>query len=250
MKMRNGRVFSTLLFAALLHAGALILVPEISPGVEQKPAEGQVPPVRISLVPPLPAPEPAPEPLPAVPAEPPPPAADSAPEVPRDIPPETAADSLASAAAEAVAEDPVVPAAVPEGAGDPAPDSPLFRDAAAVSREGPQMSGPAEPPDRRELLLQYEGMIRLLIDRNKEYPYQARRQDQEGKVAVRFVLSRRGELVGEPVLDKKSRYRLLNTSALEAVKRAIPYPPFPPEFPEEELVFSVTLAFSLSGSGL
>ncbi|MDR2404651.1 MAG: TonB family protein [Spirochaetaceae bacterium] len=88
-----------------------------------------------------------------------------------------------------------------------------------------------------------------MIDRNKEYPYQALRQDQEGKVRVRFVLSRRGELVGEPVLDKKSRYRLLNASALETVKRVIPYPPFPPEFPEEELVFSVTLAFSLSGNG-
>jgi protein TonB len=121
--------------------------------------------------------------------------------------------------------------------------------AALVSEDKPKIPAAAEPPDRGELLLQYEGMIRLLIDRHKEYPYQARRQDQEGRVGVRFVLSRRGELVGEPVLDKKSRYRLLNASALEAVKRAIPYPPFPPEFPEEELVFSVTLAFSLSGSG-
>jgi TonB family protein len=98
--------------------------------------------------------------------------------------------------------------------------------------------------------LRYEGLLRQLIDREKEYPYQARRQDQEGKVAVRFVLSRRGELVGDPVLDLKSRYRLLNSSALEAVKRAGPYPPFPPEFPAEELAFSITLAFSLASPGL
>lgn len=139
--------------------------------------------------------------------------------------------------------------AEPEGAGNPVPGLPMPPGAAPVSEGGPRASGALEPPDRRELLLRYEGTIRTLIDRNKEYPYQARRQDQEGRVGVRFVLSRRGELVGEPVLDKKSRYRLLNASALEAVKRAVPYPPFPPEFPEEELVFSVTLAFSLSGGG-
>jgi outer membrane biosynthesis protein TonB len=49
-------------------------------------------------------------------------------------------------------------------------------------------------------------------------------------------------------MSRKSRYERLNASALEAVKNASPYPPFPPEIPAEELIFSVTLSFSLTGS--
>jgi protein TonB len=105
-----------------------------------------------------------------------------------------------------------------------------------------------DPQARQNLILQYQGIIRSMIDKRKEYPYQARRQEQEGKVEVHFVLSRQGLLVGEPSLNRKSRYERLNVSALAAVKSASPYPPFPPEIPAEELSFSVTLSFSLTGN--
>jgi protein TonB len=88
-------------------------------------------------------------------------------------------------------------------------------------------------------------MVRGLIDQRKEYPYQSRRQEQEGTVLIRFTLSRQGLLLGEPVMEKRSRYERLNTSALEAVKNAAPYPPFPGEIGEGELTFQVTVAFSL-----
>jgi TonB family protein len=47
------------------------------------------------------------------------------------------------------------------------------------------------------------------------------------------------------VADKQSRYRLLNESALQAVKIAAPYPPFPEEIPEETMSFQIVVAFSL-----
>jgi protein TonB len=104
---------------------------------------------------------------------------------------------------------------------------------------------PTPRPAREEILSRYARHIRSLIDQEKTYPYQARRQEQEGTVEIRFTLSRQGSLLGEPALEKKSRHERLNASALAAVKNAAPYPPFPGEIGEEEMSFQVTVAFSL-----
>jgi protein TonB len=102
---------------------------------------------------------------------------------------------------------------------------------------------------RESLFTRYAGIVRQRIDESKEYPYAARRQAQEGFVRVRFTLSRDGRLVGEPVVEKGCRYRALNAAALEAVRRAGPYPAFPGELPEESLSFSLTISFSLRERG-
>jgi protein TonB len=247
MKNRNNRLFFALLFAAaLMHAGALILIPDISRKPEEKPARLPIA-VTLSFPPELPEPSPAP-----------PPPAPNPPEPERPRPPvplkEAEPVSAEPAMAESAAPEPALapsltePAEIAgegggEGRPDTAPAEPSSPSAGAAS------GGPVfDPKVQEDLLLRYGAAIRLLIDKQKEYPYQARRQDQEGTVEIRFVLSRQGRLRGEPVLDKRSRYRLLNAAALEAVKKAVPYPPFPPEFPEEELTFSVTLAFSLTGN--
>jgi protein TonB len=99
---------------------------------------------------------------------------------------------------------------------------------------------------RADAINRYAAAIHGLIDRRKEYPYQARRQEQEGEIRIRFTLSRQGQLSGEPVLEKRSRYRLLNESALEAVKNAAPYPPFPDEITDAEMNFQVAVSFSLA----
>jgi protein TonB len=123
-----------------------------------------------------------------------------------------------------------------------------------VVEEGIPASAPFVPPEdpypppgpaREEILSRYARRVRSLIDQEKTYPYQARRQEQEGTVEIRFTLSRQGSLIGEPALEKKSRYERLNASALAAVKNAAPYPPFPGEIGEEEMSFQVTVAFSL-----
>ncbi|MDR2143845.1 MAG: TonB family protein [Treponema sp.] len=124
---------------------------------------------------------------------------------------------------------------------------------AAFSPESPRTEGETRggfsttfPPDLREAAIErYAALIHGIIDSRKEYPYQARRQDQEASVAIRFTLSRSGLLAGDPVMEKRSRYRLLNESALAAVKNAAPYPPFPGEIREEEMSFRVVVSFSL-----
>lgn len=236
MKNRNNKSFAvTLCAAALLHAGALAVVPDISRRIEDKPAKA---PVQVSLSFPREAaalPPPPPEPQQAEAKEP------RMPEpAPLSKPPEDPGepDSVQEAAQERGSP------AVPDSAGEARGFS--AEPAAAVTETA--AGGTFDPKARANLLLRYEASIRLLIDTHKEYPYQARRQDQEGTVEISFVLSRQGQLLEEPVLGKKTRYRLLNNAALEAVTKAVPYPPFPPEFPEEKMAFSITLAFSLTGN--
>jgi protein TonB len=111
---------------------------------------------------------------------------------------------------------------------------------------GPPVS-PAEvdPAIREDAISRYLAVIRGLIDQRKEYPYQARRQEQEGTILIRFTVTRQGTLAGEPELEKKSRYERLNASAIKAVKNAVPYPPFPGEISEAEMSFQVAVSFSL-----
>jgi protein TonB len=231
MKNRNSKSFPAALCAAvLIHAGALALVPGISRKTEEKPPKA---PVQIALAfpPETPALPPPPEPKQAEAKEPPHiPAPLSEP--PADPPP----------------VEPAAPeAAEPDIAGEAEPARGYTAEPAALTETAAGETA-FDPKTRADLLLQYEASIRRLIDRQKEYPYQARRQDQEGMVEIYFVLSRQGQLMEEPALGKKTRYRLLNNAALEAVKKAVPYPPFPPEFPEEKMSFSITLAFSLTGN--
>jgi protein TonB len=94
-------------------------------------------------------------------------------------------------------------------------------------------------------LASYARAIRSRIDNNKEYPYQARRQEQEGLVRVRFTLAGNGLLAGDPVLAGSCRYPKLNAAALEAVRKAQPYPAFPPQIQEKTLSFTIDVVFSL-----
>jgi protein TonB len=118
-------------------------------------------------------------------------------------------------------------------------------DASEADIHGAYSDVPYVSPARDDLLAQYLAVVRSLIDKRKEYPYEARRQEQEGTVEVRFVVSRDGLLAGEPELGRKTRYSKINASALEAVKRAAPYPSFPDEIQDETINLSVTVAFSL-----
>jgi protein TonB len=119
-------------------------------------------------------------------------------------------------------------------------------DASAPSQEA-SFSVPAafSRETREDVFARYAGAVRQRIAAYKEYPYAARRQSQEGSVEVRFTLSRNGRLAGEPVLEKGCRFQKLNAAALDAVRRASPYPAFPAELSGESLSFSVVISFSL-----
>ncbi|MDR0587011.1 MAG: TonB family protein [Treponema sp.] len=168
---------------------------------------------------------------------------DALPETPQsEIPPVTESAAFTEETVPASAESATVPAEISRTETSEA-ETREFSSPVAGSFVRPGQSGQSDL--REDAIARYAAMIHGLIDRRKAYPYQARRQDQEGSVQLRFTLSRHGALTGDPVIEKNSRYRLLNESALEAVKNAAPYPPFPQEIPEDEMSFQITVSFSL-----
>jgi protein TonB len=152
---------------------------------------------------------------------------------PRPAPPEDPRPSMPEAPVESPPEK------------NPEYDGPRGEQALGETAGPPVPAAEVDPALRENAVSRYLAMIRGLIDRRKEYPYQARRQDQEGTVLVRFTVTRLGALAGEPALEKKSRHERLNAAAIEAVKNAAPYPPFPPEIPGGEMSFQVAVSFSL-----
>jgi protein TonB len=221
MRTRNlNPLFFTLSLSVFIHGGVLWLVSE---GPRQiRPDKNHALPV--SILPAVPPPESPPLTAP--------------PEIPPPIR-ETVAPAEAALPAETAA--PAAEAAVSTETPLPSPEAPSGQQGLSVPVSAPFI----RPELREDAVNRYAAMIRSLIDKRKEYPYQARRQDQEGSVQIRFTLSRRGALTGDPVAEKNSRHRLFNESALKAVKDAAPYPPFPEEIADEEMSFQVTVSFSL-----
>jgi protein TonB len=91
-------------------------------------------------------------------------------------------------------------------------------------------------------------MVRLRIERHKEYPDIARVRDMEGSVTLRFVITAQGGVKGAEVV-KSSRHTLLDTAALRAVTDAAPFPEPPPRLFEGEIPLELTIIFELSWTG-
>jgi protein TonB len=91
----------------------------------------------------------------------------------------------------------------------------------------------------------YRRKVYSRIASAKRYPYSARRAGMEGKVVVRFTISRDGELISVSVVQP-CEYSLLNSDALEWVRRAAPFPPFPAEAEESSMSFTYSLRYELT----
>jgi protein TonB len=125
------------------------------------------------------------------------------------------------------------PIALPAG-GLAAPALPV-REAAAP---------PASTVGEQEQRSMYQEMVRMKIEKEKQYPLSARKRHQEGRTLVRFAISERGELREVHVI-KSSRNQDLDDAALEAVRKAAPYPPPPPVLGKNGVSMEIVIAFEL-----
>ncbi|WP_300671872.1 energy transducer TonB [Desulfoluna sp.] len=96
-----------------------------------------------------------------------------------------------------------------------------------------------------DLIQIYANQVRQRIESRKTYPRRARRQNMEGAVRVRFVLSPTGE-VKEITIIRASRFAMLNAAAKKAVLSAAPFPSIPEQDEKEPISLEVTLCFELT----
>lgn len=84
------------------------------------------------------------------------------------------------------------------------------------------------------------------IDSGKEYPKMALKLEQQGKVEVEFSIQSDGK-VEDIHIRKGSGFRLLDDAAVEAIRKASPFPPIPESLKQQKISASITLLFTLSG---
>ena len=91
----------------------------------------------------------------------------------------------------------------------------------------------------------YLDMVRLKIESRKRYPDSAKARGIEGRVTIRFVLGKDGS-VRNVAITKSARNKSLNIAALDAVKRAAPFPRPPANLFKGNLPLELTIVFELT----
>lgn len=113
----------------------------------------------------------------------------------------------------------------------------------ASVQAAPQLSA-AQPTADPGLEDVYRMRIRQAVDENKHYPHMARRLREEGRVVVAFTIGADGRLIDVHLVKDSGRERL-NEAALQAVRDAAPFPPFPESVQRERWDFTLPLSFAL-----
>ena len=89
----------------------------------------------------------------------------------------------------------------------------------------------------------YNALVFGHLQRFKRYPSAA--HGKLGKVVVRFVLNRTGEVI-ESTVDKSSGNDVLDREAIEILRRASPFPPFPAAKPGTQDLYIALINFDLN----
>lgn len=90
----------------------------------------------------------------------------------------------------------------------------------------------------------YFEMIRLKIESRKKYPDAAKSRHIEGRVKIRFVITKDGQVSSLKII-KHARDNSLDSAASNAVRDAAPFPVPPSKLFNEALNMEITIVFEL-----
>lgn len=164
--------------------------------------------------------------------------------------------------AAAVQAEAAAPAQAPESVGSRSADEASVEvaaarppEAAVESTSEPDISEAIEPEVMDLQALQdssagtgvaarYAGVLKGWLQRNMHYPRAARLAGQEGRVIVRFVIDRAGN-VQSIELESKSGFPLLDREAREMIERGDPFPGLPKDMAGQQLEVRVPINFDV-----
>ena len=107
--------------------------------------------------------------------------------------------------------------------------------------------GPGPPVETGEYVTSsdYFEMVRLRIERHKKYPLSARTRQIEGRTTVRFVILTDGRVLDIKVV-RRSRSSALDRAAINAIKKASPFPIPPAYLFKGSIPLELTIVFELT----
>ena len=94
------------------------------------------------------------------------------------------------------------------------------------------------------VIASYNQLVAAHLQRFKQYPPAAKAAGQQGVARLTFSLGRGGQVLASR-LGGSSGHPALDTETLAMVRRAQPFPAFPPEMKQGSMSFSIPVAFSL-----
>lgn len=185
------------------------------------------------------------------------PAAEPAPAVPEQIEPvpepipEPEPEPVPEPEPEPVPEPEPEPLPEPEPMPEPEPVEPPKEPEVVRDQSSARQLAAAQQPSRhveavgsQGSVVTWQGLLARHLERHKRYPRDARIRHEEGTVAVRFRMTRNGD-VQDCALVRSSGHGSLDRAACELVLRAQPLPPPPPAIPGTTLEMTVPVEYSL-----
>lgn len=124
-----------------------------------------------------------------------------------------------------------------------APPAPRTTAAPRAERQAPAASGISAGASAAAVA-SYNQMVAAHLQRFKQYPPAARAAGQQGVSRLRFSLSRSGQVLSAG-LGGSSGHAALDAETLAMVRRAQPFPAFPPDMKQASMGFSVPIQFSV-----
>lgn len=117
----------------------------------------------------------------------------------------------------------------------PVPVDPGIPDVLQRAEGGPDMR--AETAAR-----EWDQAVLAHLERHKRYPGVAQRRGDEDAVILQLRVDRAGGVLSQEIVDSRG-FALLDTEAMDLVRRSSPLPPPPPEVPDRDLEFRVPVQF-------
>ncbi|MCP3446875.1 energy transducer TonB [Bradyrhizobium sp. CCGUVB14] len=141
--------------------------------------------------------------------------------------------------------EPVKPKVVRPEAKKPSHTTPAPRTTASprAERQAPAASAVSTGASA-VAIASYNQMVAAHLQRFKQFPPASKAAGEHGVARLSFTLSRSGQVLGSR-LAGSSGYAALDAETMAMVRRAQPFPPFPPEIAQASMGFTVPISFAI-----
>ena len=99
-------------------------------------------------------------------------------------------------------------------------------------------------PKRKAVKNSYLSKVKRTIEQRKRYPKAAKRLKQKGVVTIRFTIMKNGKIKNLMIV-KRSKYKRLDRSAINTVRKIVSFEPIPRELNEKSMTVTVPIKYEI-----